>query len=445
MGAYFLAALVWCGCVAEQDELLQQLDDDFEALLKAEKDPQPIRKASLLLEQTNESDRWMQYMEALTILQQGRSKAAIPLLLKYMVLHSGLSIGPGAIAAYADTLCILTGKDVPNPYRYVADRKAPVRERVEDLVKTWWTPSKEKLSTDMGKMSREQLQVVVHRLSAQVERADRRRQGGESASQFAYAIGAAMSREREDRRIDWPQNLHPAMVPLLLEQSGYVENPPEKAQERDTARISLTIVSMLAELHRNHEAPGLEKVAGDKRQNSAVRLTCLLALAAAGEDLKTGEVLDALSKETKVPRRIVAILALEYSGEQKLAVPVLFKYLDDANRDVREAAVLALRTSKPKEALPKLKKILEEVRPRDPVSSALQLVASIRSKASQKILADFLQATLKEDKKATYLYQALHAFEQATDQRWTNAGANPESHYRDAARQALEWWAQQDQ
>ena len=45
-------ALILCGalvCVAaDEDKLVQQLDTDFEELLKKEKDPQPLREAARL-------------------------------------------------------------------------------------------------------------------------------------------------------------------------------------------------------------------------------------------------------------------------------------------------------------------------------------------------------------------------------------------------------------
>jgi hypothetical protein len=195
MNAYLLAGLLCCVPGAEPDKLLKQLDDDYETILKAEKDPLPLRKAARLLQETNQSDRWMQYGDALALIRQNRSKAAIPLLLKYMVLHSEFSTGHGVIPAYADTLTILTGKDIPSPYRYVADRKTPVREAVEDLVNTWWAPNKEKLSTDMGKMSRDQMQVVVHRLLDRIE-GRRDREGAESIQRLAYNLRATLRRAR---------------------------------------------------------------------------------------------------------------------------------------------------------------------------------------------------------------------------------------------------------
>src|SRR5205823_786133 len=56
VNTYLLAGLAWCVCSADPDQLLKQLDEDFEAALKSEKDPQPLRKAAQLLQETNQSD-----------------------------------------------------------------------------------------------------------------------------------------------------------------------------------------------------------------------------------------------------------------------------------------------------------------------------------------------------------------------------------------------------
>jgi hypothetical protein len=336
---------------AGPDDLLKQLDEDFETALKAEKDPQPLKKAARLLEQTNQSDRWTDYGEALSLLRHNRSKAAIPLLLKYMVLHSEFSTGHVLIPAYADTLTILSGKDIPSPYRYVKDRKTPVLEAVQDLVKKWWTPNKRKISTDLGKMSRDEVQVVTHRL---LDRMDgmRDRLAGDFPQQMARDLRATLLRQHEGSIGIWPQDLHPAMIPFLLERCGYQERAPEKPAERDTAQVSLNTVAILAELRRNNEAPDLEKIGADRKQNSAVRLTCLLSLVAAGEALKTKEVLDLLSNEKKVDRRIIAVLALGYSDDEKLVEPQLKKLLEDPNRDVRAAAQMALEALKKEQGGP---------------------------------------------------------------------------------------------
>jgi hypothetical protein len=187
---------------------------------------------------------------------------------------------------------------------------------------------------------------VTHRL---LDGFERRGEGeGGRPERVAADLRATLLREGEGRRAFWPQDLHPSMIPILLGRCGYREKPPERPAERDTAEVSLGAVAFLAELRRNDEAPALERVAADRRQNSAARLTCLLALVAAGEPLDTGEALDVLGRDAKVGRRVVAVLALGYSKEPKVVAPVLRELRTDANRDIRSAAALALEALGPK-------------------------------------------------------------------------------------------------
>jgi hypothetical protein len=73
MNAYLLTGVMWFACAADDDKLIQQLDEDFETILKTEKDPVPLRKAAKLLETTKDS--WTDYAQALSLLRQNRSKA----------------------------------------------------------------------------------------------------------------------------------------------------------------------------------------------------------------------------------------------------------------------------------------------------------------------------------------------------------------------------------
>jgi hypothetical protein len=360
-----------------------------------------------------------------------------------MVEHASFSSSHILIPEYVDTLVILTGKDTPNPYRYTADRAQLVRAAVEDLTNNWWAPNKDKLWTDLGRMSKEQLEVIAGRLVKRAEgemRADGHRSDAEKSS---YWMAALVRPDRDRRRSWYEEELDPGMVPTFLAPAGYQEDPADRNVERDGYSIPYAAVSMLGSLRRNKEAPRLHLIAEDKRQNSATRLTCLLALVAAGETPGTKMLLSILEGEKKLERRIVTILALPYSDDAKSALPQLLKLLDDPTSEIRAATVQALRGAKPKEALPRLKQMLENPKRGEPVYAALQLVAEIGTREAQTILASLLKAALEDQGKSSQVYYTLSAFQQATNQRWIEAGAHPDSYYRDRAREALEWWERQ--
>jgi hypothetical protein len=192
----------------EEKQLITKLESDFEELVKKDKEPQLMRDAAQFLEQTNQSDRWPDYLKALTIIRRTRSKAAIPLLMKSMVQHASFGNGPSNVLAYTNALSILTGKDFANPYRYAADRKTPVREAVADWVAKWWDKEKKNISTDLATMSKEQLQVVVDRLMKEGDAANARHSTRkEDTQEFAYLIDTILVPNKRGsmckRRTNW--------------------------------------------------------------------------------------------------------------------------------------------------------------------------------------------------------------------------------------------------
>jgi len=171
MHAMLLVVGLAFGQTAE-DKLLTKLDATVQKLLAGDPQAQEVRKAAELLRTTNSSDRWTNYADAIKILRQTRSKAGIPLLLAYMVRHSNHGSSHIYVPEYAQTLTILTGKDIPDPYQYVADRKTPVRQAVEKLVADWWEPEQDKIDTDLGQWPVEQLQVLASCLLARSSAAE---------------------------------------------------------------------------------------------------------------------------------------------------------------------------------------------------------------------------------------------------------------------------------
>jgi hypothetical protein len=314
---------------------------------------------------------------------------------------------------------------------------------VQRLVEGWWRPNRKRISTDLGKMSKEQLQVVVDRLLPQVRRELRDYRYDDPAQRVSALLSSLLDREEHGRRSWWDQDLHPAMLPLLLAETGYEEKPAAKTPGRETSAISYAAVPLLAALRKNAEAPSLHRLAADNRQNSATRLTCLLALYRAGEELNSASVLPILNAEKKLERRLVAILALGHCRDAKAVSPQLIKLLDDPNVYVRGAAVQALHNGKPAEALPKLKKLLDSGDRREAVYAILSLLGEMKTREARTILADFLAQTLGGGRRSHYLLHALLAFEQATGKSWIEAGAHPETYYRSKARVALEWWKKQ--
>jgi HEAT repeat protein len=202
-------------------------------------------------------------------------------------------------------------------------------------------------------------------------------------------------------------------------------------------------VDLLAELRKDQGAPQLDRVASDPRQHSAARLTCILAMYAAGEKLDTPSLISILDSETRLELRLVTILALMRSRDTEQIVPRLMKLLDDRNAEIRTAAVCALRGPKPPQAVPKLKEMIDELEPRPAMVFIFDVIGEIGTREAKGALADFMLQAVKDPGRSRYLSDALDAFETATGQRWRSAGAHNEEYYRQKAREALAWWQSQ--
>ena len=372
-----------------------------------------------LLETTNNSDMWTNYSGANKILRRTRSKAGIPLLLAYMVRHVDLSSSHVVVPSYAETLTVLTGEDIANPYKYVKDRKTPVQASVEKLVSEWWEPGKDKISTNIEDWSPAQLNVLAARLLKQSSAAYT--SGSSDPAQWrsnptAYAIYHLLYYDVMHVSSDTPTwsltELHPKMIPALLASTGY-DPQANAAPERDNSRPDYAAVELLATLRRNGEFDELDDIAEDPKQPIGARLTCVMALFRADEKLRTHLLLKFAEEDRNFERRLVAILALKYAGDDRDAGKLLIELLDNENAEIRTAAVVALRGPLPPPAIPKLAKVIDTLDPPQAMSAALDVLGEYKNREAAEILAG-----LEDRRKAEHLSNALSAFETATGQRW---------------------------
>jgi hypothetical protein len=449
MAALLLVSALALGQMPE-DKLLARLDADFERLVKADPQAERVREAARLLAETNNNSRWTNYSAATKILRETRSKAGIPLLLAYLVRHAERSSSHIYIPAYVETLTVLTGKDIADPYQSGPDRKTPVLRAVEKLVNEWWEPAQEKITTDMSDWSAEQVQVLAARL---VKRAAWNLRGSstdpdewkERPTSYAvyHLLYYDVMHEGSSERSEWSlTELHPKMLPTFLAAAGYRSNPKEPPS-RDTSRPAYATVAMLAALRKNGELDELDDIAEDPKQTAGTRLTCVMALYRAGEKLRTPVLLSIAAKDRNLERRLVSILALRYAVGDRQAGELLVKTLEDENAEVRTAAICALKGPLPPPAIPKLKKAIDTLDPPQAMLFVFDVLGEYKSREACEALAGFLAAGLEDKRKAEHRSYALSAFETATGKRWTGQGTDPAAVERDRVNQAITWWREE--
>ncbi len=421
--------------------LCQRLDRDYADLLDREPHPEPIREAAGLLAGTNRNSRWADYFKAVELLRQHRSKAAIPLLMKYMVEHA--TFGGGNAAAYADAIGILAGERVDPPPAQGKDRQAAADRAVLKLYVDWWKPNRRTLTVDLREMGEDRLKVVVADLLAHSEKQLGRRGGGRNRdvpTQARYEGLAYALAEQGGRQEWWDEELDRRMTPVLLAEVGYAAKPTADPTGGST-RVDFDAVPLLAALRKDGDAPTLDKIAEDPRQDDATRLTCLLAVHAAGDTVHSDTALEIYAADTRLECRTVALLAVGSCDRAADAVPKLVGALDDANQNVRLAALYSLRTVDPKAAVPKLTKVLHDGEPADLVEPGIMLLGKVGGDDAAKVLVASMEKTLAAGgNDRSRLLRSLIALDEATGAKWIEAGAHDPAYYEDRAREAVRAW-----
>jgi hypothetical protein len=394
------------------DELLHELEQDFVSLLQQSERAEQLLEAEDLLIATNDNTHWTNYSAATRILRRDRDIAAIPLLLRYIVLHSRRSACHVMIPEYRKTIAAISGHELPILYRSGPNLETHVRSKVLDIVNDWWRSAKADLVTDPTEMSPGQLQVLVTNLLKQVRyNGDFTGSGGQPDSAYgAYhnVYYRVLSSSSSDRVEISP--LHPAMIPLLLAPSGY--RGDKEFHPAAKGNFPFETVWILAEFAKNGHQAMVERIADDRQQNATVRMVCILALFRAGQAFKTDSMIEILEHETDLQRRLIAILSLRWAGQP--AVSFLLKHMDDPNLEIATAAACALTDAKPKEAIEKFESLLD----RQHVSAPLLMygvLAQYKSFEARDLLTRLLTDAVEGKKNGQHIYRLLDAFADAWD------------------------------
>ena len=162
----------------DRASLYARLDSDYLNLLAADKDPKPLRDAADLIARTDQSSNWTNYAKALEIIRQHRAKAAIPLLMKYVVEHAGLSTSHVVIPQYIDAITVLSGHKPQMTGAQGPNRAEVAEQDVIQLYNGWWQPNKNALTTSLDKMTDDQIQCIAQ-LSLEHARLQVSRNGSE--------------------------------------------------------------------------------------------------------------------------------------------------------------------------------------------------------------------------------------------------------------------------
>jgi len=351
------------------------------------------------------------------------------MILKDMVQRESLAKSKKEPSAdHLAALTLLTGDDVE-----AAFARAGSAHR---LVQDWWPPRQATFTTDIGKMSSEQVTQVARRLRDLVPAPNAYTANGPAYHAHALVYSIFYGSERPDTGAPqaWlPEDLHPALGPAFLTMMGYRS---EGAGGQDVAGVPFQLVHVLAEMRKQSALPQLDKVAEDTEQNSAVRLVCLMALASAKEGVRVPAVLSILAREKKLDRKLAALEFLYHADDLEPAADYLLEALDDPNQEVRTSALSAIGRKPPPRLLKRLTQLVEVKHQ----GRVLYVIAAMETKEAQTFLAGYLAMTMNDRPKTERIYDALWAFQRSVNQSWVSAGSYSFDQYHGMASKAMEWW-----
>jgi hypothetical protein len=407
---------------AEEDEARQaRLEKDWKEL--AEKEKASVQSAleearDAFAKTDNDSATWS-YRAGLEAVRKTRSKAAVPLLLLYLDKKADHYCLP---KDFAKTLTILTGKNVPELFSAGAER---VRKLVRELDASWWQAERDKITTDQSKMSvRDRARIVKLLVEMEASAVSGIRSDAASVEDLVTRMRGSPFPSDVKR-----EDLSAALVPALLEEA-----------EEDASRFA--VAHLLAVLRKDDDAPGLSEAADDEKGVAGTRLAAVLALHEAGEDLRVDAVIALVSAKRREVR-LGAILALALAAEKdaKKVDAKLEALLDDANREVRLAALRALSARPPEGLTARFEKMLLETGDMKEAVALLGILQGQKTDAATAAIVKLLEKTLEP---STFHEQvqpeALSAFSQATGHELAGSGERDKSFYAEQTKAALAWW-----
>ena len=359
--------------------------------------------------------------------------------------HTGCGSSHISIPAYAETLTILTGKDITDPYQYGRRpqnaRAASGREarqpsggsRSRTRSAPTWTTGRRAgggagvapceagrvvmsgSSTDPDEWK--ERPTCVRHLSPALLRRDARGLVGPAR------LAAGRSCTPRCCRRCWPP---PAIGP-----------DPKEPLARDTSRPAYAVVAMLAALRKNGELDELDDIAEDTKQSAGTRLTCVMALFRAGEKLRTHVLLS-------TRRQRPATWSGGWWRSWPCATPatigaageLLVKLIDDAER--RDSHGGDLAPERPAAATGRAQAQAGDRQPRPAAGDAVHLrrARRVQVRASLRSAGRIPRRRPGGQTQSRHLSYALSALQTATGQRWTGED-------RERATAAVAWWREE--
>lgn len=142
------------------EEAIKTFQTAYLSLLAEAKHKSHLEQAEQLLAETNDNTHWTNYSAATKLLRDHREKAAVPLLLQYMLVHTQRSSRHVMIPEYIRTVEILSGRKFA-----VENLQTPdLAESMAPQILQWWIENEKTLAVEPDAMAEVELAVYVDNL-----------------------------------------------------------------------------------------------------------------------------------------------------------------------------------------------------------------------------------------------------------------------------------------
>ena len=407
----------------EDLELAKEMDAEYQRLAAAETPPVLAKLGEAKAHLDPAAGAWA-HREGIATLRKIRSRAGVPLLLRTLLLRAQ---EPPVRREAGFALTLLTGKSVPDLWS--SDLNATTK-LARDLRDAWWPDGKDAFVTDLEKMPEDALAGVVRQLIA-LESPTYRLSDTADPKENAYVDQLVFqSRDTPTMAMTFDEELSECMVPRLTGDATI------KDRRYPAARL-------LGRIRAKGGAPVLDAIVKDKSRGTAVRLACVLALARAGEGLRTPLLLEMLEAEKDLEMRLGIIVALADAPEKDLpaALPIVSALLGDPDRCIRLAALHAIAAYKPRSETERLEKLLKGTDDLLEARWTMKVLIALRTPEARDVLGRYLKSTLEPSPfHDAVRNNAVDSLAIATGNRWLEAGPHDPAYYFAQAKKAVEWW-----
>lgn len=394
-------------------EFVRQMQQDYRSLIA--KEPKSVREAleradSLLRKEAQQGSTWTEYRTAINLLNQSRSRAAIPCML-ILLNDEDLNVG-NFKETVLQSLTMLTGERLPS-------------QDPEVVAKQWWLARKNDITVDMDQMSEQQIQIILDEFLKIVSSTEPMGLG-RTPPMNGRTLHAVLACGYRVYASQYRKVLHRRLLPGLLKQC---ERPD---------RRWLT-PGPLAAMYVTKVVPELPAIVSDPEIAPRIRVVVATGLFRAKATPSADVLLplwDAVS-ETDMKQALAVMLA---TLPDKAAATAAFSAMTSDNEGIREAAFESLNRNGNMAHLKVIHEfIINEASAGNDLTKLFEVLRHHPHQNAIEVYVDLIRHFLSNSPEGPALKQSIKAFVDRTSVRLGEPADLPQT----KAIAILKWWDEQ--